>query len=72
MSSNVATFNNLSFSYETKTIDFTDEEQSEYIEVYSNVIILTSNNSKFKQNDKIEQISVFIKTHFEHEDGTPY
>lgn len=70
MSSNIATFNNFTFSYDTKTIEIIDT--NDYVEVYNDVIILNSNNDKFKINDKIEQISIEIKLNFEHNDGTPY
>lgn len=74
MSSNIVSFNNLSFSFE-------DKDKNEYVEVYNNVVILSSNTNKFKINDFIEQISVNIiftdnnisfKIVFEHFDGTPY
>jgi hypothetical protein len=57
------------------------EDKNEYIEVYNNVVILSSNTNKFKINDFIEQISVIInitdnnisfRIFFEHFDGTPY
>jgi hypothetical protein len=66
----IATFNDVTFTYETKTICPIDVD--EYVEVYSNIVIVKSNNPKFKIADKIEQISVEIKLHYEHTDGTPY
>lgn len=63
-------FNGIHFSYEKKYIDIIYE--NEIVEIYSNIVILKSDNNKFKQGDKIEQISICSKIHFEHEDGTPY
>jgi hypothetical protein len=44
-------FNGFSFSYEEMII--------EHIDVYTNIIVLESNNPKFKIGDKIEQIFCF-------------
>jgi hypothetical protein len=63
-------FNGLQFSYEEKCIEKIDE--NEMVEIYSKIVILKSDNNKFKKEDKIEQISIISKIHFEHEDGTPY
>jgi hypothetical protein len=45
---------------------------NDYGEVYSDIIVLESNNPKFKKGDKIEQITVSITLHFEYEDGREY
>ena len=58
------------FSYEEKYVQKIDV--SEIVEIYSKIIILESNNHKFEKGDKIDQISIVSKIHFEHEDGTPY
>ncbi len=63
-------FNGLHFSYEEKYIEKIDE--NEMVEIYSKIVILKSDNNKFKKGDKIEQISITSMIHFEHEDGTPY
>jgi len=63
-------FNGLHFSYEEKSIEKIDENET--AEIYSKIVILKSDNNKFKKGDKIEQISIISTIHFEHEDGTPY
>jgi transcription elongation factor len=63
-------FNGIHFSYEEKNIQIIDE--NEIVEIYSKILILKSNNNKFKPGDKIEQISICSTIHFEHEDGNPY
>jgi len=63
-------FNGLQFSYEEKCIEKINE--NEMVEIYSKIVILKSDNNKFKKGDKIEQISIISTIHFEHEDGTPY
>jgi hypothetical protein len=67
---NTITFNGLHFSYEEKCIEKFDE--NEMVEIYSKIVILKSDNNKFKKGDKIDQISITSMIHFEHEDGTPY
>jgi hypothetical protein len=63
-------FNGLHFSYEEKCIEKIDED--EIAEVYSKIVILKSDNKKFKKGDKIDQITIISNIHFEHEDGTSY
>ena len=63
-------FNGLHFSYEEKCTEKIDE--NEMVEIYSKIVILKSDNNKFKKGDKIEQISIISTIHFEHEDGTPH
>lgn len=63
-------FNGVHFSYEEKCIEKINE--NEMVEIYSKIVILKSDNNKFKQGDKVEQISITSMIHFEHEDGTPY
>lgn len=67
---NTLSFNKFTFSYEEKHVEQIDE--SELVEVYSKIVILESNNHKFKKGDKIDQISIVSKIHFEREDGTTY
>jgi hypothetical protein len=66
----IATFNGFTFSYEDKCVE--EIGMNDYGEVYSDIIVLESNNPKFKKGDKIEQITVSITLHFEHEDGREY
>jgi hypothetical protein len=63
-------FNGVQFSYEKKHTEKIDE--NEMVEIYSKIVILKSDNNKFKKGDKIDQISITSMIHFEHEDGTPY
>ena len=67
---NTITFNGLQFSYEEKCTEKIDE--NEMVEIYCKIVILKSDNNKFKKGDKIEQISIISTIHFENEDGTPY
>lgn len=65
-----ATFNGFTFSYETVTTE--PYELNEYCDVYSNIVVIESDNPKFKKGDKLDQITVSIKLHFERADGTEY
>lgn len=68
---NTATFNNgFTFTYNEKVIE--EIEDNQYVEVYSNVVVVKSNNPKFKAGAKIEQISVSVALHFEYADGREY
>ncbi len=68
---NTATLGNgFTFTYDEKVIE--EIEANEYVEVYSNVVVLKSNNPKFKAGTKIEQISVSVAIHFEYADGREY
>jgi hypothetical protein len=68
---NTATLGNgLTFTYDEKVIE--EIEDNEYVEVYSNVVVVKSNNPKFKAGAKIEQISVSVALHFEYADGREY
>ncbi len=67
---NTIIFNGLHFSYEEKDIEIIEE--NEIVEVYSKIIILKSNNNKFKKGEKIDQISIHSTIYFENEDGTSY
>ena len=68
---NTATLGNgFTFTYDEKVIE--ELEDNEYIEVYSNVVVVKSNNPKFKAGAKIEQISVSVALHFEYADGNEY
>lgn len=70
MTDKIATFNKLVFSYQEKHIE--EINTDEYAEIYNDIIIIESNNSKYKQGDKIEQITVLFSLHFEYNDGTEY
>lgn len=71
MSTNIVTFNGFTFLYENKII--VDKiHTDEYYEVYLDTIVLESNNSKFKKNDHIEQITISSKIYFEYKDGRVY
>jgi hypothetical protein len=68
---NTATLGNgFTFTYDGKVIE--EIEANEYVEVYSNVVVVKSNNPKFKAGTKIEQISVSVAVHFEYADGREY
>jgi hypothetical protein len=68
---NTATLGNgFTFTYDEKVIE--ELEDNEYVEVYSNVVVVKSNNPKFKAGAKIEQISVSVALHFEYADGREY
>jgi hypothetical protein len=68
---NTATLGNgFTFTYDEKVIE--EIEANEYVEVYSNVVVVKSNNPKFKAGAKIEQISVSVALHFEYADGREY
>ena len=68
---NTATLGNgFTFTYDEKVIE--ELEDNEYVEVYSNVVVVKSNNPKFKAGAKIEQISVSVALHFEYADGNEY
>jgi hypothetical protein len=68
---NTATLGNgFTFTYDEKVIE--EIEDNEYVEVYSNVVVVKSNNPKFKAGTKIEQISVSVAIHFEYADGREY
>jgi hypothetical protein len=66
--------NYIKFSYVEKIIE--DIDETEFVEVYSDIIILEifleDYKQKFKVGDAIEQISISIRTFFEYNDGTPY
>lgn len=67
---NEKTFNGFTFLFEEKVIE--QITQFEIVEVYSKITIIKSTNPKFKDGDKIDQISIHSTIYFEHEDGTPY
>jgi hypothetical protein len=68
---NTATLGNgFTFTYDEKVIE--EIEANEYVEVYSNVVVVKSNNPKFKAGAKIEQISVSVVLNFEDADGREY
>lgn len=62
--------NGFTFTYDEKVIE--EIEDNQYVEVYSNVVVVKSNNPKFKAGAKIEQISVSVAIHFEYADGREY
>lgn len=66
----IITFNEFTFSYEEKCV--VKIAFDEYCEVYSDIIVLESNNPKFKKGDKIEQITIASTVHFEYKDGREY
>lgn len=66
----ITTFNGFTFSYEEKCVE--EIAFDEYCEVYSDIIVLESNNPKFKKGDKIEQITIACTVHFEYKDGREY
>lgn len=66
----IASFNGFTFSYEEKHVE--EIGTNDYCEIYSGVVVFESNNPKFQRGDKIDQITVSVTLHFEHEDGSEY
>ena len=66
----IVDFNGFKFKYSEHIIERVSE--TEYVDIYSNIIVLESNNIKFKINDTIDQISISRTIYFEHENGSQY
>jgi hypothetical protein len=67
---NIASYNRFTFSFEERVIEEIDSK--EYCEIYSNIVVLESENPKFPVGTKVEQLTVSTSFYFERNDGTEY
>lgn len=66
----IAEYANITFMYNEKVVQTISETQ--YVNVYNDITIISSDNSNFKKGDEIEQISVSIEFFLENSDGSKY